>query len=129
MTDNAQGIAEMSGDVEGEAAQALTQLDAIGNTTKAITKSIATALFSSFRTTVETALTGAAKNTFSHSVAHPNTLVGVILGASVVFLFASLLIMAVGRAAQRVAVEVRASSSACTRASWTTPRSPRTVPS
>ena len=60
VTDNAQGIAEMSGDVEGEGAQALTQLDAIGNTTKAITKGIAiatavlaaTALFGSFRTTV-----------------------------------------------------------------------------
>ncbi len=58
VTDNAQGIAEMSGDVEGEAAQALTKLDAIGNTTKAITKGIAiatavlaaTALFGSFRT-------------------------------------------------------------------------------
>src|SRR5579862_1591384 len=61
VTDNAQGIAEMSGDVEGEGAQALTHLDAIGNTTKAITKGIAiatavlaaTALFGSFRTQVE----------------------------------------------------------------------------
>jgi K(+)-stimulated pyrophosphate-energized sodium pump len=114
VTDNAQGIAEMSGDVEGEAAQALTKLDAIGNTTKAITKGIAiatavlaaTALFGSFRTTVQDAL-GAAGNTFGLSVAQPNILVGVILGASVVFLFASLLIMAVGRAAQRVVVEVR----------------------
>jgi K(+)-stimulated pyrophosphate-energized sodium pump len=115
VTDNAQGIAEMSGDVEGDAAQALTKLDAIGNTTKAITKGIAiatavlaaTALFGSFRTTVQDALTGAAKNTFGLSVAQPNILVGVILGAAVVFLFASLLIMAVGRAAQRVVLEVR----------------------
>jgi K(+)-stimulated pyrophosphate-energized sodium pump len=59
VTDNAQGIAEMSGDVTGEGAQALTHLDAIGNTTKAITKGIAiatavlaaTALLGSFRTT------------------------------------------------------------------------------
>jgi K(+)-stimulated pyrophosphate-energized sodium pump len=114
VTDNAQGIAEMSGDVEGDAAQALTTLDAIGNTTKAITKGIAiatavlaaTALFGSFRTQVETALGGKA-GLFSLDVAQPNVLVGVIIGASVVFLFASLLIMAVGRAAQRVVLEVR----------------------
>jgi K(+)-stimulated pyrophosphate-energized sodium pump len=115
VTDNAQGIAEMSGDVDGEAAQALTTLDAIGNTTKAITKGIAiatavlaaTALFGSFRTQVESALTGKASGTFNLDVAQPNVLVGVIIGASVVFLFASLLIMAVGRAAQRVVLEVR----------------------
>ncbi|HEY6786649.1 MAG TPA: sodium-translocating pyrophosphatase, partial [Trebonia sp.] len=114
VTDNAQGIAEMSGDVEGEGAQALTHLDAIGNTTKAITKGIAiatavlaaTALFGSFRTTVEAQL-GSAASTFSLSVDQPNVLVGLIVGASVVFLFSSLLIMAVGRAAQRVVLEVR----------------------
>jgi K(+)-stimulated pyrophosphate-energized sodium pump len=114
VTDNAQGIAEMSGEVEGEAAVALTHLDAVGNTTKAITKGIAiatavlaaTALFGSFRTTVETAL-GKAAGTFSLSVDHPNVLVGVIIGGAVVFMFASLLIRAVGRAAQRVVVEVR----------------------
>ena len=114
VTDNAQGIAEMSGDVQGEGAQVLTHLDAVGNTTKAITKGIAiatavlaaTALFGSFRTTVEGAL-GKAAGTFSLSVDHPNVLVGVIIGASVVFLFASLLIRAVGRAAQQVVVEVR----------------------
>jgi K(+)-stimulated pyrophosphate-energized sodium pump len=115
VTDNAQGIAEMSGDVDGDAAQALTTLDAIGNTTKAITKGIAiatavlaaTALFGSFRTQVESALTGKATGTFALDVAKPNVLVGVIVGASIVFLFASLLIMAVGRAAQRVVLEVR----------------------
>jgi K(+)-stimulated pyrophosphate-energized sodium pump len=114
VTDNAQGIAEMSGDVQGDAAQALTKLDAIGNTTKAITKGIAiatavlaaTALFGSFRTIVEQAL-GAGAGSFSLSVDRPRVLVGVIIGASVVFLFASLLIMAVGRAAQGVVLEVR----------------------
>jgi K(+)-stimulated pyrophosphate-energized sodium pump len=114
VTDNAQGIAEMSGDVEGDAAQALTTLDAIGNTTKAITKGIAiatavlaaTALFGSFRTSVESAL-GSRAGTFNLDVAKPNVLVGVIVGASIVFLFSSLLIMAVGRAAQGVVLEVR----------------------
>src|SRR5215475_1769702 len=114
VTDNAQGIAEMSGDVEGDAAQALTTLDAIGNTTKAITKGIAiatavlaaTALFGSFRTSVESALT-AKPGSFSLDVAKPNVLVGVIIGAAVVFLFSSLLSSAVGRAAQRVVIEVR----------------------
>jgi K(+)-stimulated pyrophosphate-energized sodium pump len=114
VTDNAQGIAEMSGDVDGDAAKALTKLDAIGNTTKAITKGIAiatavlaaTALFGSFRTIVEQAL-GAGAGTFSLSVDRPRVLVGVIIGASVVFLFASLLISAVGRAAQGVVLEVR----------------------
>jgi len=115
VTDNAQGIAEMSGEVEGEAAQALTKLDAIGNTTKAITKGIAiatavlaaTALFGSFRTSVEAALPVGAASSFALNVAQPNVLVGVIVGGSVVFLFSSLLIMAVGRAAQRVVLEVR----------------------
>jgi len=114
VTDNAQGIAEMSGDVTGEGAQALTHLDAIGNTTKAITKGIAiatavlaaTALFGAFRTTIEQAL-GSGAGSFSLSVDRPRVLVGVIIGASVVFLFASLLISAVGRAAQRVVLEVR----------------------
>jgi K(+)-stimulated pyrophosphate-energized sodium pump len=114
VTDNAQGIAEMSGDVTGEGAVALTHLDAVGNTTKAITKGIAiatavlaaTALFGAFRTAVVSAL-GKSGATFSLSVDHPNVLVGVIIGASVVFMFASLLIRAVGRAAQRVVLEVR----------------------
>jgi K(+)-stimulated pyrophosphate-energized sodium pump len=114
VTDNAQGIAEMSGEFEGEPAQILTHLDAIGNTTKAITKGIAiatavlaaTALFGAFRTQVENAL-GKAAGTFTLSIDHPNDLVGLIVGAAVVFLFASLLIRAVGRAAGRVVLEVR----------------------
>lgn len=117
VSDNAQGIAEMSGDVEGEGAQVLTNLDAVGNTTKAITKGIAiatavlaaTALFGSFRTAVEGALTkaGEAASSFSLSVDKPSALVGVIIGAAVVFYFSGLAIMAVGRAAGRVVYEVR----------------------
>ena len=114
VSDNAQGIAEMSGEFEGEPAAVLTKLDAVGNTTKAITKGIAiatavlaaTALFGAYRTTVESALKSAA-GTFSLTVDHPNVLVGVMIGAAVVFYFSGLAIMAVGRAAARVVYEVR----------------------
>jgi len=114
VSDNAQGIAEMSGEVEGEAAQVLTRLDAVGNTTKAITKGIAiatavlaaTALFGAFRTQVESAL-GKAAGTFTLGIDKPNDLFGLMIGASVVFFFSGLLIMAVGRAAGRVVFEVR----------------------
>jgi K(+)-stimulated pyrophosphate-energized sodium pump len=114
VTDNAQGIAEMSGEFEGTAAETLTHLDAVGNTTKAITKGIAiatavlaaTALYGAFRTSVVSAL-GKAAGTFSLSIDHPNVLVGLIVGGAVVFLFASLLIRAVGRAAGQVVMEVR----------------------
>ncbi|QKG23957.1 sodium-translocating pyrophosphatase [Actinomadura verrucosospora] len=128
VSDNAQGIAEMSGDVQGEAASVLERLDAVGNTTKAITKGIAiatavlaaTALFGSFRTAVESALAKASQgakdaigSTFVNgghinlSIDNPNVLIGLIIGAAVVFLFSGLAIMAVGRAAGRVVVEVR----------------------
>ncbi|SNT54553.1 K(+)-stimulated pyrophosphate-energized sodium pump [Actinomadura meyerae] len=125
VSDNAQGIAEMSGDVQGEAASVLERLDAVGNTTKAITKGIAiatavlaaTALFGSFRTTVIAALNDASDSAkdaigaefldFNLSIASPNVLIGLIVGAAVVFLFSGVAIMAVGRAAGRVVVEVR----------------------
>ncbi|PDP88485.1 sodium-translocating pyrophosphatase [Glycomyces fuscus] len=114
VSDNAQGIAEMSGDVEGRGAEILTGLDAVGNTTKAITKGIAiatavlaaTALFGAFRTSVQAQL-GDADDAFSLSLDQPDVLVGVIIGASVVFFFSGLAIMAVGRAAGRVVLEVR----------------------
>src|ERR1700691_5551577 len=114
VTDNAQGIAEMSGEFEGQPAEILTHLDAVGNTTKAITKGIAiatavlaaTALFGAFRTDVQQAL-GSAAGTFSLSIDRPNVLVGLIIGGAVVFMFAALLIRAVGRAAGRVVLEVR----------------------
>jgi K(+)-stimulated pyrophosphate-energized sodium pump len=114
VTDNAQGIAEMSGEFEGQPAEILTHLDAVGNTTKAITKGIAiatavlaaTALFGAFRTDVQQAL-GSAAGTFSLSIDRPNVLVGLIVGGAVVFMFAGLLIRAVGRAAGRVVMEVR----------------------
>ncbi|MFI6579408.1 sodium-translocating pyrophosphatase [Nocardiopsis sp. NPDC050513] len=117
VSDNAQGIAEMSGDVEGKGAEVLTGLDAVGNTTKAITKGIAiatavlaaTALFGAFRTSVQEQLllAGGNADSFSLSLDRPDVLVGVVIGASVVFFFSGLAIMAVGRAAGRVVLEVR----------------------
>jgi K(+)-stimulated pyrophosphate-energized sodium pump len=116
ISDNAQGIAEMSGEVTEEGALVLTSLDAVGNTTKAITKGIAiatavlaaTALFGSFRTEVERALVEAgSRSEFSLSIEKPNLLFGLIIGASVVFLFSGLAINAVSRAAGRVVFEVR----------------------
>ena len=121
ISDNAQGIAEMSGEVGDEGAQILTELDAVGNTTKAITKGIAiatavlaaTALFGSYNDAVNTALAEAgtsvadAGSSFLRTVDAPNILVGMLIGAAVVFLFAGLAINAVGRAAGAVVFEVR----------------------
>jgi len=117
VSDNAQGIAEMSGEVDEEAAQILTDLDAVGNTTKAITKGIAiatavlaaTALFGSYSEAVSTALAQAAATAsdFSYEIIHPLTLVGLILGGAVVFLFSGLAIDAVTRAAGAIVFEVR----------------------
>ncbi|MGK3200559.1 sodium-translocating pyrophosphatase [Amycolatopsis sp. MEPSY49] len=124
VSDNAQGIAEMSGDVDEKAAQILTELDAVGNTTKAITKGIAiatavlaaTALFGSYSDAITKTLAGMgngvvtgmdAAKSFVNQVVSPNTLVGVIIGAAVVFMFSGLAVNAVSRAAGAVVYEVR----------------------
>ena len=116
VTDNAQGIAEMSGDVDGEGAQVLTELDAVGNTTKAITKGIAiatavlaaTALFGSYTDAIRGVLGDGYQAFLDQSVVFaPQTLVGVIIGAAVVFLFSGMAVSAVGRAAGAVVYEVR----------------------
>ncbi|MCT2582505.1 sodium-translocating pyrophosphatase [Actinophytocola gossypii] len=117
VSDNAQGIAEMSGDVEGEGAAILTDLDAVGNTTKAITKGIAiatavlaaTALFGSYLNAITDALSEAAStlNLMDFIVFSPKVLVGIAIGASVVFMFSGLAVNAVSRAAGAVVFEVR----------------------
>ncbi|MFB7915202.1 sodium-translocating pyrophosphatase [Streptomyces sp. NPDC056061] len=125
VSDNAQGIAEMSGDVTGAGAQVLTDLDAVGNTTKAITKGIAiatavlaaSALFGSYRDAIAGAVdgvgpgsgagSGLGEMTLSLDISQPNNLVGLMLGAAVVFLFAGLAINAVSRSAGSVVHEVR----------------------
>ncbi|GAA2638315.1 sodium-translocating pyrophosphatase [Streptomyces vastus] len=123
VSDNAQGIAEMSGDVTGSGAQVLTDLDAVGNTTKAITKGIAiatavlaaSALFGSYRDAILTAANevgervsgeGAPMNLMM-DISQPNNLVGLVAGAAVVFLFSGLAINAVSRSAGAVVYEVR----------------------
>ena len=123
ISDNAQGIAEMSGDVKGEGAQILTSLDAVGNTTKAITKGIAiatavlaaTALFGAFTDAIKQAVKDAGQEAANLGleyqgvldVANPRNLVGLIIGAAVVFLFSGLAVNAVSRAAGAVVMEVR----------------------
>jgi len=130
VSDNAQGIAEMSGDVDEEGAAILTSLDAVGNTTKAITKGIAiatavlaaTALFGAFTDAVQKAVqsagvTQAQDNALSQyerlqyfgilNVGDPKNLFGLLIGASIVFLFSGLLINAVSRAAGAIIFEVR----------------------
>jgi K(+)-stimulated pyrophosphate-energized sodium pump len=118
ISDNAQGIAEMSGDIDHAGARVLTDLDAVGNTTKAITKGIAiatavlaaTALFGSYTNTVVSALKSAGSNATIDSllnVSLPKNIVGLLIGAAVVFLFSGLAINAVSRSAMAVVFEVR----------------------
>ncbi|WP_416901533.1 sodium-translocating pyrophosphatase [Micromonospora echinospora] len=121
ISDNAQGVAEMSGDIDEHGARTLTELDAVGNTTKAITKGIAiatavlaaTALFGSYTDTLRTAYSDAgvgdvgAEILNALNVANPRNLVGLIIGAAVVFLFSGLAINAVSRSAGAVVMEVR----------------------
>ncbi|MFF0434750.1 sodium-translocating pyrophosphatase [Streptomyces sp. NPDC004327] len=119
VSDNAQGIAEMSGDVRGAGARVLTDLDAVGNTTKAITKGIAiatavlaaAALFGSYRDAIATAVADvgakASATNLAMDISQPNNLFGMVLGAAVVFLFSGLAINAVSRSAGAVVYEVR----------------------
>ncbi|MFI7279842.1 sodium-translocating pyrophosphatase [Micromonospora chersina] len=121
ISDNAQGVAEMSGDIDEHGARTLTELDAVGNTTKAITKGIAiatavlaaTALFGSYTDTLRSSYEDAgvgdvgAEILNSLNVANPRNLVGLIIGAAVVFLFSGLAINAVSRSAGAVVMEVR----------------------
>ncbi|HEX8771791.1 MAG TPA: sodium/proton-translocating pyrophosphatase, partial [Acidimicrobiales bacterium] len=104
VADNAAGIAEMSGEFEGEPERIMVSLDAVGNTTKAITKGFAigsaviasVALFASFVETVGGELgireTGNAlfNSPFTQiNVADPKTFIGLLIGGSVAFLFSS----------------------------------------
>lgn len=105
ISDNAQGMVEMA-DLKGKAPVVTGNLDAVGNTTKALTKgfavgSAAVAACSLFATYFEaTGLT-------TIDIANPKVFVGVLLGGALPFLFSSRLINSVGRAAFEVVEEVR----------------------
>jgi K(+)-stimulated pyrophosphate-energized sodium pump len=122
VADNAAGIAEMSGEFSGEPERIMVSLDAVGNTTKAVTKGFAigsaviaaVALFASFIETIGSelsldlegsALFQAAETQIN--VADPVTFIGLLIGGAVPFLFSGLAIRAVGRTAGTVVQEVR----------------------
>lgn len=105
ISDNAQGMCEMAG-LSEKAAKVTGDLDAVGNTTKALTKgfavgSAAVAASSLFVTYFE--VTGLTKV----DIANPKVFVGALLGGALPFLFSSRLIASVGRAAFQVVEEVR----------------------
>ncbi len=124
VSDNAAGIAEMSGEFHGEPERIMVSLDAVGNTTKAITKGFAigsaviasVALFASYIQTIAENAKGvvASGNALYTSVsqtiinvANPETFIGLLIGGSIAFLFSALAIRAVGRSAGTVVEEVR----------------------
>jgi K(+)-stimulated pyrophosphate-energized sodium pump len=123
VSDNAAGIAEMSGEFEGDAERIMVSLDAVGNTTKAITKGVAIgsaviaaiALFAAFLQTIAEQLklnvvgNGLYEQVQTEiNVANPKVFIGLMIGGSVAFLASSFLIRAVGRSAGTVVEEVRA---------------------
>ena len=128
VSDNAAGIAEMSGEFHGEPERIMVSLDAVGNTTKAVTKGFAigsaviaaVALFASYIETIagELGLKDAAGKALEGdaifraietqiNVADVKTFIGLLIGGSVAFMFSALAIRAVGRTAGVVVAEVR----------------------
>src|SRR5687768_2973797 len=121
VADNAAGIAEMSGEFSGEAERIMVSLDAVGNTTKAVTKGFAigsaviaaVALFASFIETIGEQLPDLIEpgetvfQSIQINVADPQTFIGLLIGGSIAFMFSALAIRAVGRTAGVVVQEVR----------------------
>src|SRR6478735_5610984 len=117
VADNAAGIAEMSGNFEGEPERIMVALDAVGNTTKAVTKGFAigsaviaaVALFASYGETIIEQLGPLWRGgeSFIINVADPKVFIGLLVGGSIAFIFSSLAIRAVSRTAGVVVQEVR----------------------
>jgi K(+)-stimulated pyrophosphate-energized sodium pump len=127
VADNAAGIAEMAGEFSGESQKILVNLDAVGNTTKAVTKGFAigsaviaaVALFASYIETIASELNLEEKykdvkdfNIFNAvetqiNVANVRIFIGLLIGGSVAFMFSALAIRAVSRTAGVVVQEVR----------------------
>jgi K(+)-stimulated pyrophosphate-energized sodium pump len=108
ITDNAHGIFEMGGIHQEEASRTLSWMDAIGNTTKALTKglAIATAVIAAvslFRSFIDEAHLGM----LGVQINMPTVFVGLMIGGAVPFLFSSFAIKAVSRSAFQVVFEVR----------------------